>query len=45
MIKDKKIFITGGAGFIGSTIVGRLINDNKIIVYDDAGYRSFQECK
>ena len=34
MLKDKKIFITGGAGFIGSTIVEHLINDNEIVVYD-----------
>src|SRR5262244_2235082 len=35
MIKNKTLFITGGAGFIGSTLVGRLINDNRIIAYDN----------
>jgi UDP-glucose 4-epimerase len=35
MIKNKKIFITGGAGFIGSTLIGRLIENNEITVYDD----------
>jgi UDP-glucose 4-epimerase len=35
MIQNKKIFITGGAGFIGATLIGRLIDDNKISVYDD----------
>lgn len=35
MIKDKKIFITGGAGFIASTLISRLIEYNKIIVYDN----------
>ena len=35
MIKNKNIFITGGAGFIGSTLIGRLIADNKVTVYDD----------
>jgi len=35
MLKDKKIFITGGAGFIGSTLIGRLIDDNEITVYDN----------
>ncbi len=35
MIKNKKIFITGGAGFIGSTLIGHLIDNNKITVYDD----------
>jgi len=34
-IQDKKVFITGGAGFIGSTLIGLLIADNKVIVYDD----------
>ena len=35
MIQNKKIFITGGAGFIGSTLIGRLIDNNQITVYDD----------
>ena len=30
-IRGKHIFITGGAGFIGSTLVGRLIEDNTIV--------------
>lgn len=34
-ITGKRIFITGGAGFIGSTLVARLIDDNEIVVYDD----------
>lgn len=35
MIKDKNIFITGGAGFIGSALVGQLIEHNKICIYDN----------
>lgn len=36
MIKNKTVFITGGAGFIANTIIGRIIsNNNKIIVYDN----------
>lgn len=35
MITNKTIFITGGAGFIANTIIGRLIENNKIIVYDN----------
>tara|TARA_R110000824_G_scaffold99969_3_gene237639 strand:+ start:173 stop:1144 length:972 start_codon:yes stop_codon:yes gene_type:complete len=31
----KKIFITGGAGFIAHTLTKHLINNNKIIVYDN----------
>ena len=35
MIKNKKVFITGGAGFIANTLIGRLIEDNAIVVYDN----------
>src|SRR4029450_1253401 len=35
MIENKHIFVTGGAGFIGSTVIGRLIDRNKITVYDN----------
>lgn len=35
MIENKTIFITGGAGFIGSTILGQLVDRNQIIVYDN----------
>ncbi|MBN1911668.1 MAG: NAD-dependent epimerase/dehydratase family protein [Pirellulales bacterium] len=34
-IRDKRVFLTGGAGFIGSTVVGRLIEHNDVTVYDD----------
>lgn len=34
-IRHKRIVITGGAGFIGSTLIGRLVQDNDIVVYDD----------
>ena len=30
----QRIFITGGAGFIGTQLVGRLIEDNELVVYD-----------
>lgn len=33
MIKDKKIFITGGAGYLGSNVVGRLYNHNDITIF------------
>lgn len=35
MITNKKIFITGGAGFIANTIISRLVENNKIVVYDN----------
>lgn len=34
-IRGKTIFITGGAGFIGSTLAGRLVEQNKIVIYDN----------
>lgn len=34
-MKNKNIFITGGAGFIANTLIRNLINDNKIVVYDN----------
>lgn len=35
IIKNSKILITGGAGFIGSNLADALINDNEIVVVDD----------
>ena len=35
IIQGKRIFITGGCGFIGSTLVERLIDHNEIVVYDN----------
>ena len=32
--KNKRIFMTGGAGFIGTALISRLIEQNKIVVYD-----------
>jgi UDP-glucose 4-epimerase len=34
-MKGKTIFITGGAGFIANIIIKKIIDDNKIIVYDN----------
>lgn len=35
MIENKTIFITGGAGFIANTLIKNLVENNKIIVYDN----------
>ncbi len=35
MLEDKTIFITGGAGFIGSTLIGRYIEKNRVVVFDN----------
>jgi len=34
-LKGKTIFLTGGAGFIGATLAGRLHEENKIVVFDN----------
>ena len=33
-IKNKRIFMTGGAGFIGASLCERLIDSNEIVVFD-----------
>jgi len=35
MISGKRVFITGGAGFIGSHLVERLVDDNEVVVFDN----------
>ncbi len=35
MISDKTVFITGGAGFIANTLIGRLAEHNRIVAYDN----------
>lgn len=36
VISKKHVFITGGAGFIGSTLAGRLLSDgNHVVIYDN----------
>jgi UDP-glucose 4-epimerase len=42
MIEGKSIFITGGAGFIGSTLVGRLVENNQVVIYDNFARNSIQ---
>jgi UDP-glucose 4-epimerase len=34
-LQGKTLFITGGAGFIGSTLIGRLVEQNRIVAFDN----------
>lgn len=42
-LTNKNIFITGGAGFIGSTLIGRLIEHNSITAYDNLSRNALQD--
>ena len=41
-LKNKRICITGGAGFIGSHLVSHLVDDNEIVVYDNLHRNALQ---
>lgn len=41
-LQGERIFITGGAGFIGSALIGRLIERNKVTVYDNFSRNALQ---
>jgi UDP-glucose 4-epimerase len=43
MITGKTIFITGGAGFIGSTLIGRLVEHNRVIAFDNLSRNSLKD--
>ncbi len=42
-IEGRTIFISGGAGFIGSTLIGRLIDKNRVVAYDNLSRNSLQD--
>jgi len=41
-LKNKRICITGGAGFIGSHLVSLLVDDNEVVVYDNLHRNALQ---
>jgi UDP-glucose 4-epimerase len=43
MIRGKRVFITGGAGFIGATLAGRLVEKNSVVIYDNLTRNSLQD--
>jgi UDP-glucose 4-epimerase len=44
-LQGKRIFITGGAGFIGSTLCGRLVDDNQIVIFDNEHRNALRHTK
>ncbi|MBN1793570.1 MAG: NAD-dependent epimerase/dehydratase family protein [Candidatus Omnitrophica bacterium] len=42
MITGKRLFITGGAGFIGTHIISRLIEHNEIVLFDNLRRNALQ---
>ena len=42
-LRGEHIFITGGAGFIGSTLAGLLLPDNKVTVFDDLSRNALKD--
>ena len=42
-IQGKNIFITGGTGFIGSTLAGQLVEENHVILYDNLTRNSLKD--
>jgi UDP-glucose 4-epimerase len=43
VIQNQTVFITGGAGFIGSTLIGRLVENNRVVVFDNMRRNSLQD--
>jgi len=41
-LTNKRICITGGAGFIGSHLVSLLVENNEIVVYDNLHRNALQ---
>jgi UDP-glucose 4-epimerase len=43
VIEGKKIYITGGAGFIGSTLIGKLVENNQVVAFDNLSRDSLKD--
>ncbi|MCP4369637.1 MAG: NAD-dependent epimerase/dehydratase family protein [Deltaproteobacteria bacterium] len=44
-IHNKRIFLTGGAGFIGTALAQRLVDHNQVIIYDNDHRNSLRDSK
>jgi UDP-glucose 4-epimerase len=42
-LQGKRVVITGGAGFIGSTLAGRLMDSNEVVIFDNFARNSLRE--
>jgi UDP-glucose 4-epimerase len=42
MLEGQKVFITGGAGFIGSALAGELLGANQVTIYDNFSRNALQ---
>ncbi|MBI4854220.1 MAG: NAD-dependent epimerase/dehydratase family protein [Acidobacteria bacterium] len=42
MLKNKKILLTGGAGFIGTKLIARLVDSNELTIYDNLSRNSLK---
>jgi UDP-glucose 4-epimerase len=42
VITGKRVFLTGGAGFIGTTIAGLLADENEVVLYDNLHNNALQ---
>jgi UDP-glucose 4-epimerase len=45
MIRNKRVVVTGGLGFIGSHLAGTLLEENDVIIVDDASTGRFDNIK
>jgi nucleoside-diphosphate-sugar epimerase len=43
VIKDKRILLTGGSGFIGTALAARLVNHNQVVIYDNGHRNSLKD--
>ena len=43
MIRGKTVLLTGGAGFIGSTLASRLVEHNRVVVFDNGHRNSIKD--